>query len=40
MMNVKIQDSSCEDIYVTFARELGDIIMNGMNANDYKDFKE
>lgn len=39
MMSAKIQDFS-GDVYVQFIKELGDPIMNGMTAKEFKDFKE
>ena len=38
-MSAKIQDFS-GDFYVQFIKELGDPIMNGMSAKDFKEFKE
>ena len=39
MLNVKVSDSS-GSIYVSFPREIGEPIMNGMTAEKFKQFKE
>jgi hypothetical protein len=39
MLNAKVSDLS-GSIYVQFPREHADIIMNGMSAKDFQDFKE
>lgn len=39
MLNAKISDFS-DSIYVQVCRELGDIIMGGMTAAQFKAFKE
>ena len=39
MLTAKIADVS-GTIYVQFLREMGDHIMNGMSAKDFKDLKE
>ena len=39
MLNAKIADSS-SNTYISFPRELGDAIMNGKSASEFKDMKE
>ena len=39
MLSAKISDLS-GSIYIQFPRELGDPIMGGMSAKDFRDFKE
>ena len=39
MLSAKISDFS-SSIYISFCRELGDTIMGGMTAREFKDFKE
>jgi replication factor A1 len=39
MLSAKISDPS-GSVFVSFPRELGDSIMNGMTATEFKDFKE
>ena len=39
MLNVKFSDLS-GNTFITFPKELGDPIMNGLSANEFKNFKE
>ena len=39
IMSAKIQDLS-GDIYISFIRDLGDPIMNGLSAKDFLSYKE
>jgi hypothetical protein len=39
MLTAKITDVS-HSLFISFCRELGDIIMGGMTATEFKDFKE
>ena len=39
MLNVKVSDSS-GSIYVSFPREIGEPIMNGVTAEKFKQMKE
>lgn len=39
MLTAKLTDVS-HGLFISFARELGDVIMNGMTATEFKDFKE
>ena len=39
MLSAKISDLS-GSMYIQFARELGDVIMGGKSAGEFRDFKE
>ena len=39
MLNVKFTDLS-GSIFITFPKELGDPLMNGLSASNFKNFRE